>query len=229
MMVYTVPKDKLIISHIPKSGCQSIRKFVIECNGDVERGKYGVWEGFRWYSNNPSHLLNQGYTLISIVRNPYARLVSGYTNKVLSLLYEHEPSKKIIDFYNGGNNRVSFEEFVDYVVKQNPLSLDDHWKPQYVHIGENLINKTQVFKLEENTVKDYLKEKTGFEYGQYKSADLKKPITIEGYFGNKKFNDMEDLLKEGKMPKWTHFYNDELKEKVYNYYKKDFELFGYEK
>lgn len=227
-MVYTIPSKKLIISHIPKSGCQSVRKFTLDCNGDVERGVYGVWENFKWYSHDISKLLNQGYELISIVRNPYARLVSGYTNKVLSLLYKHEPSVKIIQHFKGGENRISFEEFVSYITKQNPTTLDDHWKPQYIHIGENFLQSTKIFKLEENEIKEYLKNKTDVVYGQYKSVDLKKPTYSDTYFGDKNFGDLKGLLEEGVMPKWEQFYNDDLKKKVYNYYSKDFKVFGYD-
>ena len=92
-----------------------------------------------------------------------------------------------------------FGEFVEYVI--NDKNCDKHWCPQYMFYDKiNFIGKIENF---DNGFKYILKR---LNFPQY-------PVKKINYSGDKR----------------KYLWTDKLKEKIYNHYKKDFYLFGYDK
>jgi hypothetical protein len=141
------------------------------------------------------------YYKFTFVRNPYLRLLSCYNNKYINGCNDE------MKYYLGGYlYRVNtFEEFVNKVIKIPTAIMDRHIIPQF-----NVIYKNN------NCLVDYV--------GKFEN--------ISEDFGRlqKKYNFKElKYLNKSKDVNWEEFYTEELKEKVYLKYKKDFEIFGYKK
>ena len=60
----------------------------------------------------------------TVVRNPYARLVSAWRDKVLL----REPT--VEDVHSSVHGDVTFAKFVAYIEQSNPANWDDHWAKQ---------------------------------------------------------------------------------------------------
>ena len=147
---------------------------------------------------------------ITVVRNPYTRLVSAWRNKVFLC----EPQG--IDVYlqiKGGmpglhqKSLVSFKEFVDYLESECDLSTcDPHWRRQVDHTFFPALNFSFVAKVEQ------------LEEGL---RPLARHLGLS-----------ESLIADGKnesLPVAIASYSRELAEKVYSLYKPDFEILGYDR
>ncbi len=90
---------------------------------------------------------------MTVVRNPYTRLLSAWRNKV----YLCEPGFEHVQLAIkgrlpelGGKSLVSLAEFIDFVARQAPGAYDPHWAPQtdwnfFDAIGFRLIGRVERF------------------------------------------------------------------------------------
>jgi len=237
MIQYTCQKRKVIFSHLPKCGCESIRYLLLAEDG-LFKSNPDIWSNkMRVYFNQKFDVsINKNFRYITICRNPYERLVSGYIDKFCSgMFFKLSFCKKVMDFYGRKMNhpeRVTFVELVLYLAKNSPTMFDDHFKPQTLLIIKH--PKNQIIKLEDRgTIENTIKE-LGFktEFINYNKVILKhypNKINI-----SEKINVFEqglsffnDLKSKNQVPQYKLFYNDVIKDVVYNIYKEDFETFGY--
>ena len=142
---------------------------------------------------------------IAIVRNPYTRLISIYNYAKLNKSYWHSNDGStrypLHTLYNYCNTN-SFEQFIKDICIFNKFTDVIHLKPQYFWImtPENQI-VTQVAKIENV------------------DNDLSKIL------GDKiKLN----KINTSKTQSYDDYYTEELFKLVYDKYKKDFEMFGYQ-
>ena len=207
-------KYKCIFLHIPKSAGTSIERFLREIDLQIPQ-KVLRKRGF-------SHFLNDhpDYYVFSFVRNPYDRFVSAW--KWGELKFSKEGN---LSFYKKERS-VSFKEYVllttdlDYRKdNQNLWSEYDeyHTLPQF----------------------EFFPNLNG---GHYFTDKISPAFTCDfiGRFENlhEDFNTVCSSIgiKQFKLPhayksktfKKTFDWTSDLKEKTYNYYKKDFQLFNYE-
>lgn len=207
-------KHKCIFIHIPKAAGTSVERFLRDIDSDIP-AKVLRKRGF-------SHFFNDylDYYVFSFVRNPYDRLVSAW--KWGQLKFEKEGD---LPFYNK-ERAVSFEEYVLLIT-----DLD------YRKDHKNLWNEYDEYHTLPQF--EFFPQLNG---GHYFTDKINSDFTCDfiGRFEdlNKDFEKVcEDLnMLEYQLP---HAYNsktfkvnsswtDELKDKVYNYYKNDFDLFEYE-
>lgn len=152
--------------------------------------------------------LFDSYFSFSCVRNPYDRFVSAFEFVKLDTAYVQ---------YNINKN---FDEFVDIIYK-NGLNfyskLPIHFTPQYKFISiKNVILVDEIMKVE-NINEDW---KRIAEIINKKYSFTPIPTTIDVLNANSiRMN----------IPWQDYYKNEETKNKIYELYKKDFELFGYEK
>lgn len=206
-------KHKCIFLHIPKAAGTSIERFLREIDLDIEQ-KVLRKRGFSSFLNN--HL---GYYVFSFVRNPYDRLVSAWKWGELKFSKEGK-----LPFYKKEKS-VSFEEYV-------ALTTDLDYRKD----NENLWSEYDEYHTLPQF--EFFPHLNG---GHYFTDKISSNFTCDfiGRFENlyEDFNKVcSDIgIKEFKLP---HAYNsktfkqpfdwtNDLKEKVYCYYKKDFELFQY--
>jgi hypothetical protein len=147
---------------------------------------------------------------ITVVRNPYTRLMSAWKNKIF--LCEPQGIEVYLEIKGGmpglhHKSLVSFKEFVDYLESKCDLSTcDPHWRRQVDHTFFPALNFSCVARVE--------------QLGQ----GLRPFAQHLGL--------SESLVAAGKnesLPVATDSYSDELAEKVYSLYQPDFEVLGYDR
>ena len=207
-------KHKCIFLHVPKSAGTSIERFLRKVDPEIPK-KVLRKRGFSRFLND--HL---DYYVFSFVRNPYDRLVSAW--KWGELKFSKEGS---LPFYKK-NRAIAFEEYIllttDLDYRLNHIDLwseydEYHTLPQFEFFPN--LNGGHYFtdKINPDFTCDFV--------GRFENIneDFNKACSTLG-------------IKELKLP---HAYNsktlkqpfewtDELKDKVYLYYKKDFDFFNYE-
>lgn len=221
MISYVSRKHKMQFSHIPKSGCQSIRHFIIKINEDDPN--MNIWFGdfSSKYIHNSTKTI-EGFTHYSFVRNPYTRLVSCYYNKVVGQHWNHF-SRHFKNKYCGG--RPSFEEFVR-CLSHGKANADEHWMPQ-----TSLINngQTNIFKIEDSDkINEEMVNKTTHSFFHFKPKDhMEERYDLQKYVGNIDGLELGKMFLEKKQPLPINFYNKEILEIVYDLYECDFRNFKY--
>ena len=207
-------KHKCIFLHIPKVAGTSVERFLRNVDPNIP-AKVLRKRGF-------SHFLNDylDYYVFSFVRNPYDRLVSAWKWGQLKFGKEGD-----LPFYNK-ERAVSFQEYV-------LLTTD---------LGYRKDNQNLWSEYDEYHTLPQFKFFPNLNGGHYFTDKINPNFTCNfiGRFENlhEDFNKVCPNIgvKKFKLP---HTYNSktfkesfnwtgELKEKVYNYYKKDFEFFNYE-
>lgn len=202
--------------HIPKTAGTSIeklgKKYGINWGMHSKRVEYtenikkSNWHNFRF---KPS----KEFDYFTIVRNPYDRLISEY-------YYLRQFNKSYYDGFINKKNKdkeadiVNFKKFVKDIFAR------------YKKEGENIINchitPQSKFVYDENDVQ--------------RIQNVIKMKNINDGLNNlfKKYNlgiDIKDLPNNNKTSKLFNKedLDDEIREVIYNFYKRDFELLGYEK
>ncbi|XP_072039008.1 carbohydrate sulfotransferase 11-like [Amphiura filiformis] len=161
------------------------------------------------------------YTIFIFVRNPFARVISGYRSKLLqpNPSYHKSVGRTIVKRYRKNptdeelkGHDVTFPEFVKYLTDPRTKSLDGHFKPMYQMVLPCSVRFNYIGKLEtaeedakyilENTHVDHL-----IHFKQTQRNVSHDQATFDKYFAE--------------VPR------DDVK-KLYQLYYPDFELFGYE-
>jgi hypothetical protein len=146
------------------------------------------------------------YFKFTIVRNPWARLVSCYQDKIIRL----KPTASNLRSAKHGNNlrwqlnlqKPSFKEFLEIVTKAENIQADDHWDTYHNRVvfeDVDFIGRLENIQEDFNTICD----KLGI-------PQLELPHR-----------------NKSKHKHYSEYYDDESIELVAKAYKKDIDLFGY--
>lgn len=238
-------KRKTHFAYLPKCAVESLILLILKENQENIKSAGYIWDRLHTIK---SHNINKNYNYLVISRNPYNRLVSGYIDKFLTGNFSLLPfCKNVMKYYEremNDNRRISFQELVEYLQKQNIDNIDGHFASQISLI--NIDSNPELFKLEDiNNIKDKLKligfENTLENYRKIYLYGWQKENIKEAYKLHYKDYYIFDELRgykpgyidengnNGIMPYYDNFYNEELRKKVYEIYKKDFKYFNYEK
>jgi hypothetical protein len=217
-MYYLVDNlHKVILCWSPKCGCSHIKYLYTfiqtnKKNNEIQNTSF---------CKLPVDIEN--YTTIVIIRNPYKRIVSGFLEKYMlggefRHLYETLP--------------ITFNDFVNNLIICNWKYIDEHhFLPQTSgDFSEQILQSKTIkfFDIEnidysfiENTFDikipdDVIKHKIGHERINY----IKKHEKKENYVYNLNIDEYIDYNIDIK-----YFYNEEIKNKIFNFYKDDFILF----
>lgn len=184
------------------------------------------------------HVTDPSYHKVAVVRNPYDRLVSGYVDKFcgedINRSWVQAVVKEINSVDTNGNYQISFSQFVDYLLKNDLIDVNAHWRHQTYIL--NNVKLDEVIDLKDMSAKlPELSEKLGF----ISKINFDKRRQSNSYNKNENAQKLEnvyniantDLIKfkeaNGFFPAKDAFYTDEIKQKVKTIYKEDFEAFGY--
>lgn len=147
---------------------------------------------------------------MTVVRNPYTRLVSAWRNRVLMC----EPGETEVYLHVKGRlpgirnkSLVSFEEFIEYLETACDLrTCNCHWRRQVDHLFFPALNFSHVGKVKElgNTLRRFEQH-----------IGLQEPLTAEG--------------RNASLSVGSAAYTQELADRVYRLYRADFEAFGYDR
>jgi Sulfotransferase family len=222
-----LPKHRLIYLVVPKSASNTVR-FVLSA---LESGKPPppdvLYKRRCSGLSSPAHagisafhrLAKNSDTLrFSFVRNPYARLVSAWADKIQGKpLIAGDPT---IDNYrmhrasvarslpDGAERSLSFAEFAEFAVATAHQCVDIHWQMQdkFVSvpgIALDLVGRVESFSDDINRVLDHVCVTDRF----------REMISLQ--------------LNRSRHMHWRHYYTDALAARVYRAYERDFDRFGY--
>jgi len=219
-------KNKVIFGWSAKCGCSHIKKlfwYLQNVNVNI-------------LHRNDRHKLPtdmHNYTTIVITRNPYERLVSGFL---------HKYNKKGECRKNWPYNEITFAKFVEHLTEPNWKICDiHHFIPQtseefdydQLSLSKKLnfydiknIDYEYIGNLYDKIIPNNIKEFRGNEYKGTK--DILDTVLNNKITNINDINDISNLNMDNyygcKLPVYL-FYNEEIKNKIYKFYLKDFELF----
>ena len=131
---------------ILKCGCTTVKTLLLELEGlpvdehlwRRHRKEFNKFPGLEGLSKSDGMDVLQGRTQtfkFVIVRNPYARLASAYKDKIAGKTkgtHWIRLIRKSAEKYGVPlGEKISFEEFVKVVSRQQIREMDPHWRPQY--------------------------------------------------------------------------------------------------
>lgn len=163
-----------------------------------------------------THLLNdlESLCVLSLVRNPYSRLLSGYLDKMsYGKLLTQQQIKDKLALFNLREFPDSFAAFVQQVTEQSDQQANLHWQSQSYILCFDFIRYGLI--------------------GHFEQLDQFYQQLTERLLGSQQ---TEIVVSESKIAHKTsassrldEFYNAELAELVYKRYRQDFDNFGYDK
>lgn len=147
---------------------------------------------------------------MTVVRNPYTRLISAWRNRVLLCEpFDRDVYLKVKGGLPGVRHKslVSFEEFLEYVQTECDLqTCDPHWRLQVDHIFHPALNFSYIAKLKNLDA--------GLHHFE-QHLGISDSLPADG--------------KNASAPVGSAAYTPELAEKVYGLYRPDFEILGYKR
>ncbi|XP_072014742.1 carbohydrate sulfotransferase 14-like [Amphiura filiformis] len=156
------------------------------------------------------------------VRNPLARLISAYRDKLVenkNRIVYRDLASNIVKLYRKGatveeieSGNVTFPEFAQFVVDTYPKKIDPHWYPVVDRLKPCLIPYDFIGKMETiDTDSDYL----------FRKLKVDKLISLGTSYSHGRSGQI-DLIR-----KYYEKLTVELFDKVLTMYEADFEVFGY--
>jgi hypothetical protein len=226
-------KYNYIIGWNAKSGCTLLRNIFLELHKDevskITNKHHDIQKDFPLPSNT------NNIPVFILVRNPYSRIVSMFTNKYCggkghNLLYDKINLKE--------DNFKSFVNYLEELKNNNNLN---NFDPHVAEQSYKLVRNFTILKLE-NFDNDIIK--------MYKSSNLnillpkveqllkefnnnpnkKNSTKITTDIDNKIDYKLHIYNKDSNIfPNYKKFYGKIIQDKVYNIYSNDFKVFNYDK
>ncbi|NXO78833.1 CHST8 sulfotransferase, partial [Sitta europaea] len=222
-------KHKFIYCEVPKVGCSNWKRiiFILQSDFSAEASEIkhdnihstSLIKRMVSYSPALQKEFLSNYTKVMFTRHPLERLVSAYRDKLLHSepYYSVTIANEIKEMFRKNKNspeKVSFQEFVSFVISKPAHTLDIHWKPMFLlcnpcNIHYDILGKYETLGLDSEHV---LKVISAPENLQYPS--LKR-------YGSEKRTDGDITLE------YLRQLTSEQIEKIKKLYEMDFFLFNY--
>jgi hypothetical protein len=210
----------------PKTGCSSLKSALVqlEIKNILTQMDHYDWRVFHDRSKSPltrlddlrhptslSTLQREGYRFITMVRNPYTRLLSCYRDKILGNSFQKHQVLAVLGNPDGPiETDISFSEFVHAVSQQADKDMNPHWRLQSSQILHGILDYEFIGRFE-----DY--ERDFIEI--FRAIGVVDEDIPEHRHLNR--------TKTGPSEHCEAFYTPELQEAVYQRYRPDFDNFGY--
>jgi len=157
----------------------------------------------------PSDMLEEVFTSSSyqrftVVRDPAARVLSGYLEKIGQGLKQSEP---IVATLGIPASDITLTQFLDVIGAQQSREQDPHWRRQADHLGWGVVQYDDAIHLEKlDESWDRVGDLTGI-------MDLRETFYCKN--------------STGASAKVDEYFTPELREKVRSIYQRDYEVLGY--
>ena len=216
MLFITDEINKVIVGWSAKSGCSHIKKIFWYLKTGNENHQIHIKAE---YNKIPDD--SENYTIILFIRNPYERLLSGF-----------------LDCYRKGSGghynkwkkpTITFSDFVDQLLKNDWDIIDrHHFTPVLSEFfNEYLIKKSKAFFIYDIKNIDYKNIEKIYNKPippsliSFKGEHIRRETELM----EKPVHDLNmELYFDYKVPT-RFFYTEDIKQKVYNYYRMDFNFF----
>lgn len=210
-------KKKIIIGWSPKCGCSRIKRiFWFLQNNNV----YNVIHTRNDHYNLPNNI--EDYETLIFTRNPYKRIISGYLDK-------YNKNAQFIHLWKHEKN--TFSIFVDELIKHDWKMIEKgHFEKQTGFCFDKYkITRSKSLKIYDIENNDYSYLEKLYE------KKIPEKLLIFNLFGHERKNfdknfeepvyDLDIDIYYQYNVNTTFFYNEEIKNKVYNFYIDDFTFF----
>jgi hypothetical protein len=219
-MIFLVDKfNKIIFAWSAKCGCTHIKiiYWYLQTNNILK--SIHTEQDFNILPDNI-----ENYITLIFSRNPYNRIVSGFLDK-----YKKKGQFRKLWKYSS----ISFHQFVDEVIKNNWTMIDKHhFTPQTTEYFDKKILSSKIIKfydicnidyeyIEQIYNKKIPEDVINFKYGHERQLQIKTDDFYNEYVYDLNIDDYINYNINIK-----YFYNEEIKEKVFNYYINDFNFFN---
>lgn len=195
-------QHKLMYIPVAKCACTSLKSLMVKLAG-VEQAELAIQLGVHMVTDRfntgvqlkdkpmetaRAILASDEYSKFSVIRNPLERLVSAYLEKFVYNRHSQRNlmhTRPLIIEIQGSEDiditrSISFDEFVAYIIQQDPMDLDPHWRPQHLYFrGVRHLNR--IFRLEEtDKLSAWLEQQTGVKVelahkNKTRKSDLLQP------------------------------------------------------
>ncbi len=207
---------KIIFGWSAKCGCSHIKQIFWYYQGINKKNVHA-----NSYGRLPPNI--SGYNVILISRDPYKRLVSGFLDK-------YKPGSELMKKWK--HPKMTFSLFVKELVKGDWAMIDKHhFTPQ----TSEAFNPALLDYSKNNLIRCFYIENIDYHYieslyGKPIPPEIKnfkcgheRTVKQETFEGPLYDLDMETYINAN--VHYSQFYNDELKQLVYDFYKNDFQYF----
>lgn len=236
-------QEKLLYIPVAKCACTSLKSMIVQLAGiekpemAIELGVHLITDTFNTgvqLKDKPIDLArdilaSDQYFKFGVIRNPFERLVSAYLEKFVyqrtterNLLHTEEIVREVGDSAGfDPRTGINFDQFVEYIFRQDPYDLDPHWRPQYLYfLGVKHISR--IFRLENIAqLEQQLRQRVGIEIQLgHENATSKSEIVLP----TASELSAAELEKQGAIHP-DSFLSSRHVEAIREYYREDFELY----
>ena len=232
MYKYIISDDanRMLFCDVPKAGSTFVKTLWLNFTQDVQLGRnIHLIAALRrhnlrylnTYNASEIQIRLKSYFKFMVARHPLVRLLSGYRDKleVWDAMFEFKVGRFIKQLHFSANQskraRVTFEEFVHYLVNKSPVDYNFHWRPFTLLCQPCEIHYDYIVKLETSHV-DY-----PYIFSKLKNMTDSKRRILKSMKAHKTTTDLESIKK----------YYDRIPAPYMNtletIYRFDLNLFGY--
>ncbi|KAM9299095.1 carbohydrate sulfotransferase 8-like [Gastrophryne carolinensis] len=145
--LYVQHSHRFIYCEVPKVGCSNWKRIILTLNDSqgptikavnhYELHKMALRYRLSSYPLAKQKELLANYTKVIFTRHPLQRVVSAYRDKFLhddDVYYSQSITRHIrrkLGIKVNSTANLTFQQFVRFLVTENPEALDTHWKPMY--------------------------------------------------------------------------------------------------
>lgn len=207
--IHYIPNSGLVYVNNAKSGCSTIKKTLWTwASPSTYDPRFGPHDRQNSpFCNDLSRIDLAPFLdakFLSVVRNPYVRILSAYLDKIAGdgrdLLIWYPFAHR---FQLRGDAQLTFREFLELVVSEENDALDEHFAPQHINILQTIVTPDILGHLENMHSITVEFAKRGIQLCSHIPHSKNSMMLIDEYYGPH-----ENSL-------------------VYNYYRSDFDFFGY--
>ena len=237
-------RHKLFYIPVAKCACTSLKSMMIRL-AEVDRADIAVELGVHFVTDRfntgvqlkdkpidraRAILASDDFFKFSVIRDPIERLVSAYLEKFVynrhsrrNLLHTRPVISEVqgtdqIDIGRG----ISFDEFIHYILQQDPFDLDPHWRPQHTYF-RGVPHISRIFRLQNiNELEQYLLQHHGINVALgHQNRTRKSDIFLTGAntLPAVEFDDSEAINPRSFVSSWNE-------QAIREYYAEDFSFYA---
>lgn len=218
-----------IYSMIPKNGCTTMRVSIALANGAIADASQWEWVHLNNDSFRPSlkELALASYRF-TILRCPYARLVSCFLDKIVRRTADAAKFQAVSGISD--LDRLTFRRFCAELAETRVLESNMHWRPQTGFLVYAQYDDYFCFE-DFAAIAPQLKQKIGLTIvdarpmAKHDSGQFKL-VHATQFFADVELQYIEAMLDSGFFPRPQRFYDQPLREQIDSIYAADFDLYN---
>ncbi len=236
-------EHKLFYIPVAKCACTSLKSLMVRLAGvdradiAMELGVHFVTDRFNTgvqLKDKPIDLAREilasdDYFKFSVIRDPFERLVSAYLEKFVykrASWRNRVHTEQVVREVQGSahfdlQTGISFNQFIEHILRQDPYDLDPHWRPQYLYF-QGVPHISRIFRLENiDQLEQYLLQQLGIEiHLGHANATRKSDLILPGV-SELVASELDD---KGAIDP-SSFLSSKHLEAIRDYYSEDFEFY----